>query len=79
MKGLIAIAAVISCLWVIASAQSCEDQAKQLASCISQLAVAAISGNTASFCNNCGNPLYVYFRNCVDGGDVTPVTRGKFI
>ena len=79
MKGIVVITAVISCLWVVASAQTCSDQSAQLASCISQLAVAAITGNTASLCNNCSNPLYRYYQDCINGGNVTPVTSGKFI
>ena len=78
MKGIVAIAAVISCLCVVASAQSCDDQATQLASCSGRLAVATLTGATGSFCDDCGNSLYRYYRDCISGGDVTPVTNGEF-
>ena len=72
MKTIIAIALVISCVCAVASAQSCTEQAASLVSCINMLS----TGGT-SFCNDCGNPLFRYYRDCL-GGNTTPVTTSEF-
>ena len=74
MKSVIAIALFISCLCVLASAQdtvNCLQQASSLASCVTRLSE---SGGD-DFCNECGNPLFRYYRDCI--GSTSAVTQGE--
>ena len=75
MKSVIAIALFISCLCVLASAQdaaNCLQQASSLASCISRLPE---STGGDDFCNECGNPLFRYYRGCT--GSTSAITLGE--
>ncbi len=77
MKAIIAIA-VISCLFVVASSQSldCIRIAGELATCISRLGTTT---DTASFCNDCGNSLVRYYRDCAGGAGVAQVQQGQLV
>ena len=79
MRAVVAIA-VISCLFVVAHSIdfdfSCATRLANLAICIARQA-AGISRNDTDFCNDCGNSLISYKRDCVDGVGVDIIQTGK--
>lgn len=78
MKAVIAIA-VLACFLAVASAQNpftCGTRAGELATCVSRLGTASQDGVTA-FCNECGNSLVSYYRDCLGGAGVAQVQQRK--
>ena len=74
----VTIIALILCLWTVAAKAvdfgECAQRAVSEASCITRLN-SGNEGNT--FCNECGNSLYRYYRDCISGSDVSPVTTSE--
>ena len=74
MRTILAIV-VISCFFAVAMSQSdCTTRLRDLGSCIIRLGTAT-QGQT-EFCNECGNQLVSYYRDCEDGVGVDVVQRG---
>ena len=76
MKTILAIV-VISCFFVVASSQSsdCVNRLNDLASCLSMVGQ---STDTTAFCNDCGNKLVSYYRDCTGGVGVDAIKQGNF-
>ena len=77
MRTILAIV-VISYFFVVASSQSsdCGSRANNVATCISRL---SSSTDIQAFCNECGNKLVSYYRDCAGGVGVDAVKQGKFL
>ena len=79
MKAIVAIT-VISCLFIAAHSIdfdfNCATRLANLADCIARQ-TAGVSRNDTEFCNDCGNSLISYTRDCVDGVGVDVIQAGK--
>ena len=77
MRAILAIA-VISCFFIVAHSQSlqCATRLVDVGTCISRLATA--NQGSTNFCNECGNSLVSYYRDCTGGAGVEQVQAGKF-
>ena len=75
MRTILAIV-VISCFFAVAASQSldCITRLADLGSCITRLGTATL-GQT-EFCNECGNSLISYYRDCAGGNGVDTVQAG---
>ena len=79
MRAVVAIA-VISCLFVVAHSIDfdfgCATRFTNLAGCIARQA-AGVSRNNTDFCNDCGNTLVSYDRDCLNGAGVDAIQASK--
>ena len=81
MRTILAIV-VISCVFIVASSQSdCLNRANDVNNCISRLSYGSRT-NLEAYCNECGNSLIRYYRDCTSGAAVDAgidaVKQGKF-
>ena len=74
MKAVLAIA-VISCLLVVAYAQSlsCITRVGELASCLGRLPNAR---SDSTFCSDCANSLVSYYQECTNRNDIDSLLEG---
>lgn len=77
MKTVLAIA-VITCLFVMGLAQNeqCASRASEVSNCISMSSVSS-DDDVERFCDECGNKLVNYYRECADGVGVDAVQNSK--
>ena len=70
--------AVIACFFAVPTLSQfnfgCVTRLADLASCTTRLATA--TSNSTDFCNDCGNTLVSYYRDCTSGVGVDTVTAG---
>ena len=71
MKVLL-IVAVISCFFLVATAQNCVQRATDLSSCLSR-----ITAGGDDFCNTCANTLISYYQDCASGVGVDAIKQGE--
>ena len=70
---------VISCFFIGAhSLLQCATRLVNLGTCTTRLATASQGSIITDFCNECGNSLVSYFRDCTGGTGVEQVQAGKF-
>ena len=79
MRAIVAIA-VISILFVMVHSIdfsfNCAARSLEIAGCIARQA-AGVSRNDTDFCNDCGNSLVSYDRDCLNGAGVVAVQASK--
>ena len=75
MKALFVVA-VISCIFLVASARTCVERTADNTNCVSLLTTALGTNSTsAKFCDDCGNTLVSYYQDCFSGVGVNNVKR----
>ena len=77
MKALFVVA-VISCIFLVASAQTCAERTNDVATCVNEIATALTTNSTSTtFCDTCGNTLVSFYQDCASGVGVDNVKRCK--